>query len=106
MISICAATGLAALLFDGTTTAHSLFNYPVVEENDVNDQDRPQCEFNKQQSGFLKQVSVIFCDEFISSDQMVMDAVLVTFKTRWELPRYYVFICAGDFAQVSALSRT
>jgi hypothetical protein len=48
LISICAATGLAALLFDGTTTAHSLFNYPVEEEDDVDDQDHPQCNFNKQ----------------------------------------------------------
>jgi Mrp family chromosome partitioning ATPase len=106
LISICAATGLAALLFDGATTAHSLFNYPVVEEDDVDDQDCPQCKFNKQRSDFLKQVSVIFWDEFISSDRMVMEAVLETFKSKWKLPRYYVFICAGDFAQVSVLSRT
>ncbi len=106
MISICAATGLATLLFDGLTTAHSLFNYPVVEEDDVDDQDPPQCKFNKQRSDFLKQVSVIFWDEFISSDRMVMEAVLATLKTRWGLPRYYVFICAGDFDQVSVLSRT
>jgi hypothetical protein len=29
-----------------------------------------------------------------------MEAVLEEFKTRWEEPRYYVFVCAGDFAQV------
>jgi hypothetical protein len=46
-ISICTATGLAALLFDGATTAHFLFNYPVKEEDDVDDQDGPQCNFNK-----------------------------------------------------------
>ncbi len=68
LISICAATGLVVLLFDGATTAHSLFNYPVEEEDDVDDQDRPQCDFNKQQSDFLKEVSVIFWDEFISND--------------------------------------
>ncbi len=48
LISICAATGLAALLFDGATTAHSLFNYPVEEEDDVDDQDHPECNSNKQ----------------------------------------------------------
>jgi hypothetical protein len=68
LISICTATGLAALLFDGATTAHSLFNYPVEEEDDINNQDHPQCNFNKQQSDFLKEVSVIFWDEFISND--------------------------------------
>ena len=39
LITICAATTLAALLFEGATTAHSLFNYPVVEEEDVDEED-------------------------------------------------------------------
>ncbi len=68
LIFICAATSLVAHLFDGATTAHSLFNYPVEEEDDVDDQDRPQCNFNKQRSDFLKEVSAIFWDEFISND--------------------------------------
>jgi hypothetical protein len=104
LISICSATGLAALLFNGATTAHSLFNYLVEEEDDVNDQDCPQCNFNKQRSDFLKEVSVIFWDEFISNDWMLMEAVLQEFKTKWGIPCYYVFICAGDFAQVSVVS--
>ena len=29
LIAICAATSLAALLFEGAVTAHSLFGYPV-----------------------------------------------------------------------------
>ena len=88
LISICAATGFAALLFDGATTAHSLISYTVEEEDDVNDQDRPQWDFNKQRSDFLKEVSVIFWDEFSSSDQMLMEAVLQEFKTNWGIPRY------------------
>ncbi len=68
LISICSATSLAALLSNGATTAHSLFNYPVEEEDDVNNQDCPQCGFNKQRSDFLKEVSVIIWDEFISND--------------------------------------
>ncbi len=51
-------------------------------------------------------MSVIFWDEFISNDRMLMEAVLPEFKTKWGIPRYYVFICAGDFAQVSILSIT
>jgi hypothetical protein len=35
---------------------------------------------------------------------MLMEAVLQEFKTKWGIPCYYVFICAGDFAQVSVLS--
>jgi hypothetical protein len=104
LVSTCTATDLAALLFNGATTAHSLFNYPVEEEDDVDNQDCPQCDFNKQQSDFLKDVSVIFWDEFISNDQMLMEAVLREFKTKWGIPCYYIFICVGDFAQVSVLS--
>jgi hypothetical protein len=32
---ICAATSLAALSFEGAVTAHSLFGYPVEDEEDV-----------------------------------------------------------------------
>jgi len=39
LISICAATSLAALNFDGATTAHALFSYPVEDATDVDDQD-------------------------------------------------------------------
>ncbi len=49
----------------------------------------------------LHEVSVIFWDEYISNDCNLMEAVLEQLKTLWEKPRYYVFVCAGDFAQVS-----
>jgi hypothetical protein len=48
LISICAASSLAALSFDGETTAHSLFSYPVKDETDVDDQDLATCDFNKE----------------------------------------------------------
>jgi len=100
LISICAATSLAALSFDGATTAHSLFSYPVEDETDVDDQDLATCDFNKERCDYLHEVSVIFWDEFISNDRILMEAVLEEFKTRWGKPSYYVFVCAGDFAQV------
>jgi len=31
-----------------------------------------------------------------------MEAVLDLFETLWDEPRYFVFVCAGDFAQVSS----
>ena len=34
---IFAATSLAALLFEGAVTAHSLFGYPVEDKEDVDD---------------------------------------------------------------------
>jgi len=95
-INLCCS----ALSFDGATTAHSLFSYPVEDETDVDDQDLATCDFNKERCDYLHEVSVIFWDEFISNDRILMEAVLEEFKTRWSKPSYYVFVCAGDFAQV------
>jgi hypothetical protein len=38
LITISAATSLAALSYEGAITAHSLFLYPVEDETDVDDQ--------------------------------------------------------------------
>ena len=103
LISICAATSLAALLFEGATTAHSLFGYPVQDETDVDDQNLVECDFNHERSEFLHEVYVFFWDEFINNDCMLMEAVLEEFKTRWDQPRHYIFVCAGDFAQVRSM---
>ncbi len=99
-ITICAQSSLAALTFDGATTAHSLFLYPVEDENDIDNQNLPICNFKKERCDFLYEVSVIFWDEFISNDCILIEAVLQEFKMRWSTPRFYVFVCAGDFAQV------
>ncbi len=90
---------LAALSYEGATTAHSLFLYPVEDETDVDNQNLAGCNFNKECCDFLYEISVIFWDEIISNDCILMEAVLEEFKTRWNTPRYYVFVCAGDFAQ-------
>ncbi len=47
---------------------------------------------------------MIFRDEFISNDQMLMEAVCQEFKTKWGIPHNYIFIYSGDFAWVSVLS--
>jgi hypothetical protein len=104
LISICAATSLAALLFEGDTTAHSLFGYPVQDETDVDDQNLFTCNFKHERSEFLNEVYVFFWDEFINNDRMLMEAVLEEFKTRWDQPRHYIFVCAGDFAQVRSMT--
>jgi hypothetical protein len=100
LISICAATSLAALMYDSATTAHSLFSYPVEDETDVDNHNPATCDFKQERRDFLFEVSVIFWDEFISNDRILMEAVLEEFRTRWNKPRYFVFVCAGDFAQV------
>ncbi len=99
LITICAATSLAALSYEGATTAHSLFLYPVEDETDVDDQNLAGCNFSQECCDFLHEISVIFWDEFISNDCILMEIILEEFKTRWDTPHYYVFVCAGDFAQ-------
>lgn len=100
LISICAATTLAALLFDGATTAHSLFSYPVIDDGDTDDVNPAECILSKQRGELLYEVLVIFWDEMVSNDRSLFEAVLKAMATTWEKPRYYIFICAGDFAQV------
>jgi hypothetical protein len=75
----------------------------VEDEDDIADQNLPRCNFKKERFDFLYEVSVIFLDEFISNDCILIEAVLEEFKTRWKTPRFYVFVCAGNFAQVSIL---
>ena len=100
LISICAATTLAALLLYGATTVNYLFSYPVEEEEYIDDHELAKCQFNKELSDLLHEVEVIFWDEYISNDHKIKEALLLELSTRWETPRYYVFVCAGDFAQV------
>ena len=92
---------LAALSFEGAVTAHSLLGYPVEYKDDVDDLNPTRCQVKKESADFLHEVSVIFWDEYISNDCNVMEAVLEQLETLWEKPRYYLFVCAGDFAQVS-----
>jgi hypothetical protein len=48
LTTICTATSLAALSYEGATTAHSLFLYPVEDETDVDDQNLAGCNFNQE----------------------------------------------------------
>ena len=92
LITICTATSLAALSYEGATTDHSFFLYPVEDETDVDNQNLAGCNFNQEGCDFLYEVSVIFLDEFISNNCILMKAVLEEFKTRWDTPRYS-FLC-------------
>jgi hypothetical protein len=60
LTTICAATSLVALSYEGATTAHSLFLYPVEDETDVDDQNLAGCNFNQECCDFLYEISVIF----------------------------------------------
>ncbi len=63
LIAICAATSLAALLFEGAVTAHPLFSYPVEDKDDVDDFNPTRCKVKKEQEDFCHEVSVIFRDK-------------------------------------------
>jgi hypothetical protein len=99
LITICTATSLTALSYEGATTAHSKFLYLVEDETDVDIQNLAGCNFNQECCDFLYEVSVIFWDEFISNNCILIKAVLQEFKTRWDTPPIYVFVHACDFAQ-------
>ncbi len=100
LIKICTARSLAALSYEGATAAHSLFLYSVEDETDVEDQNLAGCNFNQERCNFLYEINVIFWDEVISNNCILIEAILEEFKTRWDTPLYYIFVCAGDFAQV------
>lgn len=101
LIAVCAATTLAALLYDGGLTAHSLFSYPVIDDEDIDDINPAKCNFSNERGDFLREVLVIFWDEIVSNDRSLFEAVLTGMATTWDAPRYFIFVCAGDFAQVS-----
>lgn len=98
LISICAATTLIALLYEGGTTAHSLFSYPVEEEDDIDDIHPTDYHFFPRWKHLFK-ISVIFWDDIVSNDRSLFEVVLRAMATAWEKTRYYICICTGDFAQ-------
>ncbi len=72
----------------------------VEDEEDVNDLNQRQCKVKKEQAEFLHEVSDIFWEKYVSNDRNPMEAVLEQLTTLWGKPRYYVFVCAGNFVQV------
>ena len=105
MIQVCAATTLAALLFEGAQTAHSLFKYPVVEECDVDMDKMPECKlFETQRLELLMETTVIFWDEFISNDRELFESVL-RFFSKYRIQKKFIFVCSGDFRQILPVVR-
>ncbi len=71
------------------------------DEEDDDDINPTRCEIYNEQKEFFFEVLVMFWDKFVKNDCVLMEAILELLKQLWEKPRYYVFVCAGNFAQVS-----
>src|SRR3546814_16233614 len=64
---VCAATGLAATLYEGGTTAHSLFKIPIEDEADLEDEEHElKCKLpcNSQRLELLMATNLVVWDEF------------------------------------------
>ena len=75
VVLIAATTGLAALNYEGASTAHSLFKIPVPEGKD--DEDDLVCGISKtqQRADLLKAADLIIWDEFPMTRVHCADAV-------------------------------
>jgi hypothetical protein len=96
LIQCCASTTLAALMTEGGKTAHSLFKYPVIEDDDEMDENKlPECRLdNTERLALLNETVVVFWDEFISNHRYLFEAV------QKKLFHKLIFVCTGDFAQI------
>jgi len=95
----CASTGLAATIYEGFETAHSLFKFPVIED-DEREIDTPiECNLKNAANRleYLQNVSLILWDEFPSCDREVFEAAyraLNNFQGK-------VIVTMGDMRQIA-----
>ena len=98
LIRICASTSLAATLYKGAETAHSLFKVGVLDEAEREEDDVATCKlFKTERLELLKECKVIFWDEFVSNHREVFEAVVDEYE---KAKIYCVFVCSGDFRQI------
>ena len=95
----CASTALAATNYENFDTAHGLFKFPVIEEEDKDINENGQCKLieNAQRLELLQLTQVIIWDEFPSNHKEIFEDVykqLNGFKGK-------VVICMGDFRQIA-----
>lgn len=97
----CASTALAATNYENFDTAHGLFKFPVIEEDDrdISDDNMQKCKLkeNLQRLELLNNTQVIIWDEFPSNHKEIFEDVykqLNGFQGK-------VVICMGDFRQIA-----
>ena len=85
-------------MFTGFETAHSLFCYPVVEEDEVDESDVPECDFLKKKgrADLIAAARIIIWDEFLSNHKDIYHAV--SKATHGFAGK--ILICMGDFRQI------
>ena len=96
LVKVCASTTLAATNYDDACSAHSLFKYPVVQEEDKDTEVRTECLLrNTERYILLQNTAIVFWDEFISNHRELFEAVL-----RALAGLRTIFVCIGDFRQI------
>ena len=95
----CASTGLAATVYDNFNTANSLFKFPVVEDQDRDEDREIRCQLKRDSNRYelLKAANLIVWDEFPSNHKEVFEAAyraLDGFQNQ-------VVISFGDFRQIA-----
>jgi hypothetical protein len=101
----CASTALAATNYEGFTTAHSLFCYPVIDDTDDMDPSEPaQCQFdtNPERWELLTAAVFIVWDEMPSNHRQLFEAVYRAtdgFKGK-------VLLCMGDWRQIMPIVKS
>jgi len=95
----CASTGLAATIYEGFETAHSLFKFPVIEEDEREIDTPVECQLLKSPNRlqYLKEVDLILWDEFPSCDREVFEAAYRALH-RFEGK---VIVTMGDLRQIA-----
>ena len=100
MLSVgCASTALAATNYDKFDTAHGLFKYPVIEEDDKENDVEQCCKLNEhpQRLELLQSTNLIVWDEFPSNHRNIFETIyqqLNRFRDK-------VVLCMGDFRQIA-----
>ena len=66
IVQVCASTTLAATLYENAMTAHSLFKFPVEDDDEKDSEERTTCKLeNTERFELLQQTDVIIWDEFV-----------------------------------------
>ena len=95
----CASTGLAASLYEGFETAHSLFKFPVIEDDEREIDTPVECNLlnSSNRLEYLQSVDLILWDEFPSCDREVFEAAYQALNRFQDK----VIVTMGDMRQIA-----